>query len=100
MAKVYISEYARLTLDSRGFLSAAEGPPVAEQVLDTTGTHLSAAFNLGTRFIRVHTDGVVSILMGAAPTATTANGRMAANQTEYFGIPVGAGYKIDVIANT
>lgn len=102
MAKVYISEYARMTLDNRGLLSAAEEPALATQVLDTTGTHLSAAFNAGTRFVRLHTDAIVSVKFatGSDPTATTSHPRMAANQTEYFGIPVSGSTKVDVVANT
>ena len=105
MAKVYISEYAVAALDSRGMVSGGQEPALANQVLDTAATHLSAAFNAETRFVRVHTDGIVSYLFGTAPTAATTNARMAANQTEYFGVPKGApgassGYKLDVIANT
>ena len=39
-------------------------------------------------------------MIGAStdPTATTSNKRLAANQTEYFGVP--AGMKLSVIANT
>lgn len=106
MAKVYISEYARGALGSRGTIYSAEEPPVATQVLDPAGTHLSAVFNKETRFIRVHTDSIISYKIGTAPTAATTDARMAANQTEYFGVPPAAagaaneGYKIDVIVNT
>lgn len=100
MAKAYISEYARMALDSRGLVPIPEEPPVATQVLDTAGTHLSAAFNAETRFIRVNTDGVVSYKIATAPTAATTDPRMAANQTEYLGVKAALGLKIDVIANT
>lgn len=106
MAKVYISEYARVAMDGKSSVPSAEEPPVATQVLDTAGTHLSAVFNAETRLIRVHTDGIISYRIAAAPTAVTTDPRMAANQTEYFGVPRAAaaaaneGYKIDVVANT
>lgn len=106
MAKAYVSEYARATLDSRHGVMSPEEPAIAVQVLDTTGTHLSAVFNKETRFVRVNVDGVVSYKFGTAPTAATTDARMAANQTEYFGVPPAAagasdeGYKLDVIANT
>lgn len=107
MTKVYVSEYARSALTARGStLPCAEGPAITTQVLDPAGTHLSAAFNKETRFIRIHTDGIVSVKIGVAPTAAITDLRMAANQTEYFGVPVAAaggtdeGYMVDVIANT
>lgn len=98
MAKVYVSEYARGTLTSGSFMPSAEEPALASYVLDTAGTHLSATFNADTRFVRVHTDGIISYKFGTAPTATTSDMRMAANQTEYFGVV--KGHKIDVVANT
>lgn len=101
MAKVYISEYARYAVGSNGLIAAVEGPPLAVQVLDTSGgVQQSSAFNAETRVIRVHTDGIVSVLMGTNPTATTSSERMAANQTEYFGTPRGQSYKLSAITNT
>ena len=101
MAKVYIGEYARQALDARGLVMAPEGPPIATQVLDTTaGVQQSSAFNAETRFIRVHTDGIISYLIGTNPTASTSNERMAANQTEYFGVINGTSQKISCITNT
>lgn len=107
MAKVYVTEYARATQDSRANIPSAEEPPLATQVLDTTaGVIASNFFNKETRMIRVHTDGICSVVVGTAPVATTSNSRMAANQTEYFGIPRPAPdasaslYKISAITNT
>ena len=104
MAKCYLSEYARCKIDSSAHTAFPEGPPIATQVLDTAGTHLSAALNAETRFIRLCSDGVVSFKIGAAPTATTSDERLPANWIEYIGVagPVsgGSGLKVDVIANT
>ena len=107
MAKVYISEYARGTLGSRGTIYSAEEPAVATQVIDTGGGAIaSAVFNKETRYIRVHTDGIMSYRFGTAPVAVTTDSRMAANQTEYFGVPPASvdaaneGYKIGCITNT
>lgn len=101
MAKVYITEYARQALDARGLVMAPEEPPLATQVLDTTaGVQQSAAFNAETRFVRIHTDGIISYLFGTNPTATTGNARMAANQTEYFGTIRGGTHKVSAITNT
>lgn len=106
MTKVYVSEYARGVLTSRGPIYSAEEPSIAVTVLDPAGTHITAVFNKETRFVRVHTDGIISYKFGTAPVAATTDARMAANQTEYFGVPPAAndaaneGYKLDVIANT
>jgi hypothetical protein len=95
MAVVFIAEFA----DIRG--NAAYMPPLVEQtVAITAGSVQSAAFGATTRFIRVHTDGVASIAIGANPTATITTGRIAANSTEYFAVRQGASDKIAVILNT
>ena len=47
--------------------------------------------------VRVHADAICSIKFGSAPVATTANMRLAANQTEYF--QVSPGDKVSVITN-
>lgn len=83
-----------------GHIQAALQAPLAEQKL-TIGTEVkSSAFNARTKYVRLHTDAICSILFGTAPTASAANARMAANATEYFGVPMGAAYKVSVITNT
>ena len=47
--------------------------------------------------IRVHCDAICSISIGNSPVATTTNKRLAANQTEYFGVI--PGQQIAVITN-
>lgn len=86
--KLYITEYAQVAVDSvdRSVLCGQE-PPLAEQVVDyTAGSTQSAAFNAKTKFIRIHTDSICSVLVGANPTATTNSGRMVAGQTEFKGV--------------
>ena len=41
-----------------------------------------------------------AIEIGTNPTATTSTGRMVAGQTEYHGVPIGAGYMVAAITNT
>ena len=73
-------------------------PPNAEQVLAISGSPTSSnPFQPQTTLIRVHTDAICSIEIGQSPTATTSTARMAANQTEYFGVY--PGHSISVIAN-
>jgi hypothetical protein len=102
MAKVFITEYARQARDASGFIMVvADEPPVANQTVNIGGSSAqSSAFNALTRFVRVNTDAVCSIEFGTDPTATANTRRMAANTTEYFGVPLGGNYKIAVITNT
>lgn len=100
MAVLYISEYAvQGNSQGGGALPIAAGPALATQTVAIGGASAqSSAFNASTRYIRVHTDAICSVLIGKDPTATTSSPRMAADQTEYFGV-VG-GDKIAVISNT
>lgn len=108
MATLYITEFQALGqagLPTNGFgpngpTQAAQQPPVADQtpVSITGASAQSAAFNAATTLVRIHTDSICSILFGTNPTATTANARMVAGQTEYFGVL--PGMKVAVIANT
>lgn len=100
MGTLYVTEYAALSgNDNGGVAQIAKAPGVAGQTVTISGSHAeSAAFNDATRFIRVHTDAICSIAISAAPVATTTMKRMAADQTEYFGVT--RGHKISVISNT
>lgn len=99
MAVLYISEYA----DMR-YLAGYE-PAIATQTVSVGGSSVqSAVFNEQTKFVRVHTDVVCSVLFGVNPTATTSSPRLAAGQTEYFAVraPLDAGsrLRLAVISNT
>jgi len=105
MSVLYISEYSNVaSVDTqRGVREnptpVAQEPAVAEQHISiTAGSVQSAAFNTATRMIRVHADAVCSIAIGTNPTAVATAKRLAANQTEYFG--VSPGHLIAVITNT
>ena len=101
MAVLYITEYARVAADPNGDLAMSLEPPVAEQTISITGSSTqSNAFNTATKFVRLHTDVVCSVLFGLSPTVTTSSGRMAANQTEYRGVPQGGSFKVAVISNS
>lgn len=101
MATLYVTEYAEDGHGPSGStrFAVAEAPGLAGQTITISGSSTqSAAFNANTRLIRVHTDAICSLAMGTNPTATTAMKRMAADQTEYWGVVPGD--KIAVIANT
>ena len=94
MAKVYVTEFAAIDLN------VSREPPLAEQTVAIGGgsVQCSNAFHASTRVIRVHTDAICSVAIGGNPTATANTRRLAANQTEYFGVE--GGQKIAVITNT
>ncbi len=98
MATLYIAEFANVGMGNQPM---ALGAPVAEQTLTIGSTSvLSAAFNGATNFVRLHNDAICSVAFGTAPTATAAKMRMAANTTEYFGVPPSGLFKVAVITNT
>ena len=100
MALLYITEYADIVQTVRGGTAIPVDPPIAQQTVAIGGTSAqSAAFNVATRFIRIHVDAICSVTCNTTnPTATAANGRFAANQTEFRGVT--GGLKLAVITNT
>lgn len=104
MARIYVSEYDRLAPAYGGGLGqVVQEPEIALQsIAITASSTLTAAFNGGTRIIRVHTDAICAIKIGPSPTAIVAGDtgtkRMVAGQTEYFGVVPGD--KLAVIAST
>ena len=100
MAVLYVTEFASTQPPDAGASMAAQ-PPAAEQTVAIGGTTAqSSAFKPNTNLIRLHTDAICSIEFGTNPTATATTARMAANQTEYFGVPRNKSYKVAVITNT
>lgn len=94
MATLYITEYQ--SLDQHGL---PIDPPLAEQTVAIGGTSTqSSAFNANTRYLRLHTDAICSVLVGSNPTATAAKKRMADESTEW--VQVAGGHKIAVITNS
>lgn len=101
MAKLYISEYAGQTRDLGGqVVPVGDEPTLVEQtpVAISGSSAVSSAFNSKTRFVRIHTDAICSVKFGTSPTATVNDKRLAADQTEYFGVQ--PGQKVAVTPNT
>jgi hypothetical protein len=102
MATLYITEFTSIAFpgpEPHGFQAPLE--PGADQPPLTIGVQVqSATFAATTRVVRVHCDSVCSIAFGTNPTATTSSRRLAANQTEYFGVSPNAGLKLSVVQNT
>jgi hypothetical protein len=105
MAFLYIEEFGALgdmNLTTAPFRRLnGEIPQIPElatqQIAIGVGSVASAAFNANTVLVRLNCDVICCIAWGTAPTAITTSFRMAANQTEYFSIPQGAGYKVATI---
>lgn len=100
MAVVDITQYASLAVDGSGRqISVGMEPCIANVQVAIGGSSVqSAAFNDNTRLVRVHTDAAIRIAFGANPTAASTSQRMAAGQTEYFGVRPGE--KAAVITTT
>jgi|SRR6516164_8876474 hypothetical protein len=102
MAFVYVTEYSQLGMYENTQIPL--DPPIADyQVAVGASSASGPAFNKATRFVRLHCDATspASILIGPlTATVATTNQRMAANQTEYHGVPQNAGYCVLVIQNT
>jgi hypothetical protein len=101
MSKIYIDEFVGLQKDGAGHvMPVPQTPAIVQQdgITIGVGSAQSAAFNANTRLIRVHTDAICAIAIGADPTAVATKGRMAADQTEYFAVY--PGQKLAVISST
>lgn len=96
---VYLTEYATILVGSQGSqVQVALEPPLADQTITSSGTAAaSAAVNVTTRIVRVHTDAIICVTSGTAPTATAGMRRMPADSTEYFAVPLGRSWKFSVI---
>jgi len=106
MAWLTITEFAEMEIGSGGRQGQiAQQPPLAEQsIANAAGNTQSNAFNVKTKFVRLHADTICAIEFGTNPTAiaagATGTARMAAGQTEYFGVPQGQNFKVAVILST
>jgi hypothetical protein len=98
---LYVTEYSGLAPGAFGPLPVPIEPPLANYSFSVSGVSATSGqtFNSKTTIIRVHTDAICSIAIGASPTAVTTTNRMAANQTEYKSIQQGAGHTIAAIVN-
>lgn len=86
MSTMYVCEYAQAGYTGQGVVPIAMETGTDQAPVTFTGTAgQSAAFKPNTTLVRIHVDGIASILFGANPTAVAnTNKRMAASTTEYF----------------
>jgi hypothetical protein len=98
MARLSIREYEHISAVTRGIVPVGEEPAVASQTLTISGSSIaSAAFNIRTRFVRIHTDMDCSLEWSVGPTAVAGACDMVAGQTEYFGVVNATNMKVAVI---
>lgn len=102
MARLFISEYATFAVDPNTGQAVGKEPSFDQSPVTIGASSApSNAFQPATKLVRLHTDSICSVLFFTpgpnAPVATANNKRMAANQTEYFG--VNPGDAVAVISN-
>lgn len=100
MAVCYIREYQNIA-QMHGGVAIGQEPALTNQNVAVGASHAeSSPFQSSTRMVRVHVDTISCINIGppGSTIAVTTAGRMAANQTEYFGVV--AGHVLSVIAGT
>lgn len=100
-AKCYIREYNTIGQANSQPAQIALEPAITDQVTPdfAAGSVQSSAFNANTSFVRLWCDTQGSFLIGTNPTAANTNAPVSAGVPEYFGVPVGQGYKLSVRAN-
>ena len=98
MAKLYVTEFLDAPRILGQVIQCGAQPGVDQvPVVIGAGSLQSAAFAATTRFVRIHADSICSVAFGINPTATANSARMAANESDYFG--VAPGQKVAVITN-
>jgi hypothetical protein len=106
MAQLCVTEFAEMQIGPAGRHGQLPmQQPLASQGVANAGANTqSSAFNAATRFVRLHTDTVCCVAFGTNPTAVAIGAsmttRMAAGQTEYHAVPLGAGFKVAAILST
>lgn len=100
MSTMYIREYN--DTGTFGGNPLPQEPGVDQTPVTFTGTAgQSAAFKNTTRMVRVHVDGIASILFGTNPTAVAnTNLRMTAGQTSDFLVLPGSALKVSAVTST
>lgn len=111
MAVLYITEFSNAAM--AGLISPTTAFPlpaplvsgddtvmVEQHVTISGSTTQSAAFAATTTFVMLNCDVACSLAWGTNPMAVATAQRMGANETRFYGVPKGAGYKVAVITNS
>lgn len=92
MAILYVAEFKDLASDGKGHkVSAPKWPALAQNTMDFTSSEQNLTLQGATNFARIHADAACHINIGTSgtPTATTSMAKLAADQTEFVGVPPG-----------
>lgn len=96
MANLYITEYAEMAKNSLSqAVPVPQEPAVAEQKVAFSTATASAAFDSGTKFVKLTADADCHVEFGADPTAAVTNQPLKANTPQFFGVV--AGQKVSAI---
>jgi hypothetical protein len=99
---LFVTEYSQMGLQAEQ--QTPYDPPLADYVVAVgVGSTVGPAFNVATRFVRLHAaTNAISFLIGpvATVTATVTNARLASNATEFHAVPVGVNYAVAGIPAT
>jgi hypothetical protein len=101
MPTVDITEYERLAGDGDGDIIPSGLEPSYRNQQLTPGATAVTSQPLGenTRFVRIHTDSVIRLRVGANVVADQTSMRLGAGQTEFLGVRPG-GLTVSIIAST
>jgi hypothetical protein len=100
MAFLYITEFSNPGYVN-GVIPTGMEPGTDQTPVAISGSSAqSAALKNNTQLVRLETDSICSVTFGTNPTATANNRRLAANQTEYFSVPLSSSFKVAVITNS
>jgi hypothetical protein len=99
VAVVNVAEYAVLATNANGGIQIPLGTPLTTYDV-AVGSSATAGpiLNLTTKMVRMNTDVSCRVRLDTSNNVTATDARMAANQTEYWGVP-GPGFMISVITS-
>jgi hypothetical protein len=106
MAILYVTDFTSQGTDPNGKMqSSAQVPWNQTQTItiSAVSAQTTNAVSNSSTLVRLHNDatGPCNINFGTNPTAIANSGpRLAANQTEYFTVPMNSGFKVAVITAT
>lgn len=98
MAVLFIAEFQAIGGGGNHPVAGAQVPPMRQQTIAIGGASVPSLTLLPTTtLIRINCDAPCCLAFGVTPVADATMLRMAGNQTEYFSVPPGQGYKVAVI---
>lgn len=95
---LFVAEFAETSIGPAGRISQIpQQPPLTTYTLATGA--VSSFFNAKTRMLRLHaqTGPICYLITTAGTNAATTDTRLAQNQTEYVGVPLGGTFKVAAI---